>query len=210
MPGTPPHGPEGLRLLADLGLAAAAHAPMIRARPTDSYKRVRAEAARALWRCTGDTASTVPVLVRFLNGYTWLPMFAPVHSVAAECLGHIGRPAEPAAPVLIRYLEADTRRHCGMLRHDPISWDQHGQRLTATVLGWIRPPDPKTRTITPPPVMRQPAPAPKDAGPPESRGADGCLICAPELIVDEAATAAPNQRKETTVKRSGRSPWLVR
>jgi hypothetical protein len=90
------------------------------------------------------------VLVRLLNGYSWLPMFAPVHSVAVECLGHIGTPAEPAAPVLTRYLEADKRRHCDMLRHDPISWDQHGQRLAAAALSRIRPPDPNTRTITPP------------------------------------------------------------
>ncbi|MBO0825617.1 MAG: hypothetical protein J2P27_17455, partial [Actinobacteria bacterium] len=34
--GTPPHGPDGLRMLADLGPAAAAHAPMMRAMLTDS------------------------------------------------------------------------------------------------------------------------------------------------------------------------------
>jgi HEAT repeat protein len=150
MAGTPPYGPKGLRLLADLGPAAAAHAPMIRACLTDSYEWVRAEAAHALWRCTGDTESTVPVLVRLLDGYPYLPMFAPVHSVAVECLGHIGTPAEPAAPILIRYLEADQRRDCGALRHDPISWDQHGQRLAAAALSRIRPPGPKTQTITPP------------------------------------------------------------
>ena len=105
MAGTPPHGPEGLRLLADLGPSAAAHAPMIRTSLTNSYEWVRAEAANALWRSTGDTTSTVPVLVRLLDGYPWLPMFAPVHSVAVECLGHIGTPAEPAAPTLIRYLK---------------------------------------------------------------------------------------------------------
>lgn len=150
MAGTPPHGPEGLRLLADLGPAAAAHASMIRARLTDSYEWVRAEAAHALWRCTGDTASTVPVLVRLLDGYPYLPMFAPVHSVAVECLGHIGAPAETAAPILIGYLEAGKRRDYGPQRHDPISWDQHGQRLAAATLSRIRPPDPKTRTLTPP------------------------------------------------------------
>lgn len=143
MAGTPPHGPEGLRLLADLGPAAAAHASMIRARLTDSYEWIRAEAAHALWRCTSDTADTVPVLVRLLDGYPYLPMFAPVHSVVVECLGNIGAPAEPAAPILIRYLEADQRRH-------PISWDQHGQLLAAAALSRIRPPDPKTRTLTPP------------------------------------------------------------
>jgi HEAT repeat protein len=150
MAGTPPYGPEGLRLLADLGPAANPHAPMIRASLSDSYEWVRAEAAHALWRCTGDTADTVPVLVRLLDGYPWLPMFAPVHSVAVECLGHIGAPAEPAAPILIRYLQADQRRDCGAQRHDPISWDQHGQRLAAAALSRIRPPDPKTLTLTPP------------------------------------------------------------
>lgn len=150
MAGTPPHGPEGLRLLADLGPAAAAHTPMIRAGLTDSYEWVRAEAAHALWRCTGDTASTVPVLARLLDGYPWLPMFAPVHSVAVECLGHIGAPAEAAAPALIGYLEASQRRGYVGLRHDPISWDQHGQRLAAAALSRIRPPDPNTRTLTPP------------------------------------------------------------
>jgi hypothetical protein len=83
---------------------------MIRARLTDSYEWIRAEAAHALWRCTSDTADTVPVLVRLLDGYPYLPMFAPVHSVVVECLGNIGAPAEPAAPILIRYLEADQRR----------------------------------------------------------------------------------------------------
>ena len=150
MAGTPPHGPEGLRLLADLGPAAAAHAPMIRAGLTDSYEWVRAEAAHALWRCTGDTASTVPVLVRLLGGYSWLPMFAPVHSVAVECLGYIGAPAEPAAPILIGYLEADQRRGFVAQRHDPISWDQHGQRLAAAALGRISPPDPTTGALAPP------------------------------------------------------------
>jgi hypothetical protein len=150
MAGTPPYGPEGLRLLADLGPAAAAHAPIIRARLTDSYEWVRAEAAHALWRCAGDTASTVPVLVRLLDGYRWLPMFAPVHSVAVECLGHIGASAEPAAPILIRYIEADRRRDRNALRHDPISWDQHGQQLAAVALSRIRPPGPKNRAFTPP------------------------------------------------------------
>jgi HEAT repeat protein len=150
MTGTPPHGPEGLRLLADLGPAAAAHAPMIRASLTDSYEWVRAEAAHALWRCTGDTASTVPVLVRLLDGYPWLRMFAPVHRVVVECLGHIGTPAEPAAPILIRYLEADQRRDYRAQRHDPISWDQPGQRLAATALTRIRPLDPKIQAVTPP------------------------------------------------------------
>jgi HEAT repeat protein len=150
MAGTPPHGPEGLRLLADLGPAAAAHAPMIRARLTDSYEWIRAEAAHALWRCTGDTTSTVPVLVRLLDGYPYLPMFAPVHSVAVECLGHIGAPAEPAVPILNGYLEADQRPDYPPPRHDPISWDQHGQRLSAAALSRIRPPDPKTRVLAPP------------------------------------------------------------
>lgn len=150
--GTPPHGPEGLRLLADLGPAAAAHAPMIRTRLTDSYEWVRAEAANALWRCTGDTADTVPVLVRLLDGYPWLPMFAPVHSAVVEYLGQIGPRAEPAAPILMRYLEADKRRdYAAPLRHDPISWDQHGQRLAAAALSRIHPPDPSTRALTPPP-----------------------------------------------------------
>ena len=150
MASTPPHGPGGLRLLADLGPAAAAHAPVIRARLTDRYEWVRAEAANALWRCTGDTASTVPVLLRLLDGYPWLPMFAPVHSVVVECLGHIGAPAEPAAPILTGYLEADKRGGHGLKQHDPISWDQHGQRLAAAALSRIRPSDPKTRTPTPP------------------------------------------------------------
>jgi hypothetical protein len=96
-----------------------------------------------LWRCTSDTADTVPVLVRLLDGYPYLPMFAPVHSVVVECLGHIGASAEPTAPILIRYLEADQRR-------DPISWDQHGQLLAAAALSRIRPPDPKTQALTPP------------------------------------------------------------
>ncbi len=157
--GTPPHGPEGLRLLADLGPAAAAHAPMIRASLTNSYEWVRAEAANALWRSTGDTTSTVQVLVSLLDGYPWLPMFAPVHSVAVECLGNIGTPAEAAAPALIRFLEGDKRRNLGALRHDPISWDQHGQRLAAAALSRIRPPGskpspslrPKIRRTDPPP-----------------------------------------------------------
>ena len=145
--GTPPHGPEGLRLLADLGPAAAAHAPVIRAGLT-GYEWVRAEAAHALWRCTGDTASTVPVLAHLLDGYPWLPMFAPVHSVAVECLGQIGASAEPAAPALIKYLQADKRGNSGALRHDTISWDQHGQRLAAAALSRIHPPGPNNRGRT--------------------------------------------------------------
>jgi HEAT repeat protein len=151
MAATPPHGSKGLRLLADLGLAAVAHAPMIRARLTDSYEWVRAEAAHALWRCTGDTTSTVPVLVHLLDGYRWLPMFAPVHSVAVECLGHIGAPAEPAAPILTRYLEAGKRHHYNAQRHDPISWDQHGQRLAAAALSHIRPPASQPQAAHTPP-----------------------------------------------------------
>ena len=150
MASTPRHGRKGLRLLADLGPAAADHAPMIRARLTDSYEWIRAEAAHALWRCTGDTASTVPVLVRLLDGYPWLPMFAPVHAITVECLGHIGAPAEPAAPPLIRYLEATERRGYEAQRHDPISWDQHGQRLATAALNRIRPPDPQGPTSAPP------------------------------------------------------------
>lgn len=140
MAGTPPHGPDGLRMLADLGPAAAAHEPVIRSKLADSYEWVRAEAARALWRCTGDTAATVPVLLQILDGYEWLPMFAPVHRVVVECLGDIGKAAAAAAPALTRYLEADQRRDCSFYGHDSISWDQHGQRLAATALSRICPP----------------------------------------------------------------------
>ena len=106
---------------------------MIRASLTNSYEWVRAEAANALWRSTGDTTSTVPVVVSLLDGYPWLPVFAPVHSVAVECLGHIGTPAELAAPTLIRYREAENRRNLAAQRHDPSAG-------TSTASAWPRPP----------------------------------------------------------------------
>lgn len=147
--GTPPHGPEGLRMLADLGPAAAAHEPVIRSKLADSYEWVRAEAARALWRCAGDTAATVPVLLQILDCYEWLPMFAPVHRVVVECLGDIGTPAAAAAPALTRYLEADRRRDRSFYGDDSISWDQHGQRLAAAALSRICPPGPRTKVGLP-------------------------------------------------------------
>jgi hypothetical protein len=139
MAATAPHQPDGLRLLATLGPAAAVHEPVIRAQLLDSYEWVRAEAANALWRCTGDTTSTVPVLTRLISDHGWLQLFMPVHSVSVECLGNIGPPAEAAAPPLTRYLQTDERPYSSYLRHDPISWDQHGQRLTTAALNAIRP-----------------------------------------------------------------------
>jgi HEAT repeat protein len=134
---TPPHGPHSLRLLADLGPAAALHEPTIRNLLNDSYEWTRAEAAHALWRCTADTTNTVPVLIDLLNDKDYPRPFAPVHAAAVTYLGHIGPAAEAATPALTRFLHADRRTGYDAIRHDHISWDQHAQRLTTTALNQI-------------------------------------------------------------------------
>jgi HEAT repeat protein len=165
---TPPHGPTALRLLADLGPAAAPHIPLIRAMLNDSYEWVQAEAALALWRCTGDTADTLPALLRVLDDHPWLPLFAPVHSVVVECLGDIGPPAEPAAPVLKRYLQATRRQRTAPLRYDPISWDERGQHLATSALNRIRPPGRVTQVVE----QARPAPTPVGRRRPRISGRD--------------------------------------
>ncbi|GGM55870.1 HEAT repeat domain-containing protein [Dactylosporangium sucinum] len=90
---------DALRLLADLGPAAAAHETLLRALAVGGGSAwVRAQAAYALWRATGDAPSAVTVLVELLADRPDPAWFDPVHAVAAGHLAEIGAPAEAAAP----------------------------------------------------------------------------------------------------------------
>jgi hypothetical protein len=135
---TPPHGPQALRLLADLGPAARSHADTIRAQLADSYNWTRIEAAHALWRCTGDLDEALPVLLRHIDRVDQPWSFWPVQILVLEYLGHIGAPARAAIPTLEALLDSDHRIHGAMLGYDTVTWDEHCQDVTRAALRQIR------------------------------------------------------------------------
>ncbi|MFC5957870.1 hypothetical protein ACFP51_26400 [Streptomyces pratens] len=103
-----PH--PALRKLADLGPHAAGGADLLRpmTKTTDPWTRV--EAAHALWAATGDTGSTVPVLLEAVQGLaedTYLPVMLP----AVRHLARIGNAARPAAHLLRDLPTSDRRLH---------------------------------------------------------------------------------------------------
>jgi hypothetical protein len=136
-----PHGPGSLRLLADLGPEAAAHEAVIRERLREGWYWERAEAAHALWRATGETAETVPVLLWMLRLHAQPWIFGPVHVAAAGYLGAIGPAAGEASGALTAFLAALRRAGRGTDRHDEISWDEHCRDTATAALARIRPGD---------------------------------------------------------------------
>ncbi|MGY0066264.1 hypothetical protein ACWZEH_05430 [Streptomyces sp. QTS137] len=103
-----PH--PALRKLAGLGPHAAGMADLLRTMTgaTDPWTRV--EAAHALWATTGDTGSTVPILVEAVQELaedTYLPVMLP----AVRHLARIGTAARPAAHLLRDLPNRDRRLH---------------------------------------------------------------------------------------------------
>ncbi|MBM7170299.1 hypothetical protein JQK87_18210, partial [Streptomyces sp. G44] len=101
-----------LRGLAALGPYAAPYAEPVRAMSAATDPWTRAEAAHTLWAVTGDTGSTVPVLlaiVRDLADGVYRPVMLP----AVRHLSRMGHAARLPAAELLGALAADDRRlHC--------------------------------------------------------------------------------------------------
>jgi hypothetical protein len=135
--GTPPHGPNALRLLADLGPAATASADTIRTLLGDRNEAVRVQAARTLWRVTGNLPDTLPVLLHAVRRSSAPGRLWPIHVEAVDYLGAIGAPAAAAIPALEAFLHRDHRGDDVMWSYDPIGWDQHCQHVAARALARI-------------------------------------------------------------------------
>ena len=98
-------GSAAARGIAEVGPAAAAHASRLRAlldRP-DDYGWLHLAAAHALWRTTGDTETTLPVLTTIWTAHpNWRP------SVVGD-LAEMGPAAASAVPLLRAELESPRR-----------------------------------------------------------------------------------------------------
>ncbi|MEV0565104.1 HEAT repeat domain-containing protein [Dactylosporangium sp. NPDC050588] len=127
-----------LSLLADMGPAAAGHEAVIRGRLTDSFEWARAEAANALWRCTADASSALPVLTGLVDGVPWAPLFGAGHGTVVGCLADIGPAAAPVVPAMVAFLDRDRRPGTNGPRHDPVSWDQHAVATVRSAVHRIR------------------------------------------------------------------------
>ncbi|WP_430787005.1 HEAT repeat domain-containing protein [Actinoplanes sp. G11-F43] len=133
------NGSQPLRLLADLGPVAAAHAPAIRARlSADNHLTTRVQAAFALWSATGNTADTVPILTAVLDeSWEWNP-FGSADTTVVDYLARMGPAAAAAVPALTAFLEAD-RRIGQFGLNDPVDWDQRCRQSAMAALRAIRP-----------------------------------------------------------------------
>ncbi|MFE9936575.1 hypothetical protein [Streptomyces hirsutus] len=103
-----PH--PALSKLAALGRHAAGVTALLRTMTGAADTWTRIEAAHALWAATGDTGSTVPVLleaVQDLAEDTYLPVMLP----AVRHLARIGEAARPAAHLLRDLPNRDRRLH---------------------------------------------------------------------------------------------------
>ncbi|WP_447009225.1 hypothetical protein [Saccharothrix hoggarensis] len=121
--------------MAELGGAAAAHVPRLRAlldRP-DDHGWVRLHVPEALWHATGDADAALPLLTA-----VW-PVNPHLRVPAVRCLAVMGPAAAPAVP-LPRDELARTRRHT--LREtgwssDQVRADEELVRLCRDVLAAI-------------------------------------------------------------------------
>ncbi|ONI91852.1 hypothetical protein ALI22I_07210 [Saccharothrix sp. ALI-22-I] len=97
---------EAVEAIAELGQAAAAHVPALRAllHKPDPNGWLRLHVAEALWRATGDADAALPLLTSAWADNVY------VRPPAARCLADMGPAAEPAAPLLREEL-ARRRRH---------------------------------------------------------------------------------------------------
>ncbi len=140
--GTPHRGPQALRLLADLGTAAANSVDTITPLLDHPDSWTRIQAAHALWRSTGNLERALPVLLHETLHADDLNRLWPVGLTALRYLGEIGPPATAAIPALEAVLHRDRRvGGTGDHRssHDEISWDEHCQQVAATALARIDP-----------------------------------------------------------------------
>ncbi|MEU9124575.1 hypothetical protein AB0C96_32800 [Streptomyces sp. NPDC048506] len=104
------HLHPALRRLADLGPHAAGYVDEIRTATTDTDPWTRVEAAHALWAATGDTDTTIPVLVDAVQELAH-GTYAPVMLPAVRHLSRMGRAARPAARLLHKLPIRDRRLH---------------------------------------------------------------------------------------------------
>ncbi|HEU5024902.1 MAG TPA: hypothetical protein VFV01_08265 [Spirillospora sp.] len=105
-----PAGRGGLRLLADLGEHAAAHAPRLRLLMDSRYDWTRVEAARAHHAVTGDVEAASETLCREVyelarGGYQ------PVRWAAMRCLADMGPAPSQVRWALREILDSDRRHH---------------------------------------------------------------------------------------------------
>jgi hypothetical protein len=138
---TPRHGPQALRLLADLGPAAAGSADSIRTLLASRDRWTRVEAAHALWRASGDLRDALPVLLDEAGCVDHPDEVGIVRAAAFGYLGQIGALAAEAIPALEAVLRRDRRvGGTGHYRddHNAITWDQHCQQLVTAALDRLR------------------------------------------------------------------------
>jgi len=97
--------------LGELGPRAAASADRLRqlTRAEGPWRDwIRVEAARALWRVTGDTSAAVPVLAQVLSPVADGPV-RPVQAAALTCLASMGSPVPEAVPAAAAILASPRR-----------------------------------------------------------------------------------------------------
>ncbi|MET7399375.1 HEAT repeat domain-containing protein [Dactylosporangium sp. NPDC005572] len=129
---------DALRRLADLGPAAAAQEPTLRALTTSGSPWVRAHAAYALWRATGDAPAAVTVLVELLAARPDPARFDPVDAVVAAHLAEVGPPGETwalataAVDGLVAFVGAGRRSSADIRR------DQRYQAVARAALRRVR------------------------------------------------------------------------
>ncbi|BCJ75426.1 hypothetical protein CS0771_49700 [Catellatospora sp. IY07-71] len=100
---------QPIALLADLGSAAAPCADHLRRTAGAGEQWLRAEAAYALWRITGDSAPAVTVLTELARPLVEGECL-PVRVAAMRHLAAIGEPAAAAAGVIARSVLSNPRR----------------------------------------------------------------------------------------------------
>ncbi len=93
---------EATACLEARGAAASAAVPLLHQALEHESQWVRVFAARAVWRIERNAAAALPALLGELQCY-------PAGLLAAECLGEMGRLAQPALPELQRIVASELR-----------------------------------------------------------------------------------------------------
>lgn len=100
------------RDLGDLGPAAASAIPRLADLATSADTWLKAEAAHAHWRISGEPKLAVAVLAEVIRPLASATACLPVQRTAMRYLADIGRPAAGAAPIAAAVLENPRRLVC--------------------------------------------------------------------------------------------------